>query len=304
MHFDNTSNKIIENLITPNTKVVIGVSGWSDSMYLLYKLKTFWKEKNYNPDHLHIVTCNHNIRSESTEEVGKVRDFAETHPCTIVSYQETKKSEDTLRTRRHQEFIKLCHWIHAHYLFLGHHLDDRIETTILNILRGCGVNGIQWMQIEQTHYIDPDITVVRPLLFLEKKTIREECHRKNIPYYEDHTNTDPLVSQRNYIRGIMDSIPQKENIVRSIQNLYTFLDDKEQWKEWKLKEKWLFLSIKAGERESTTLYSLYKEQGITINPRSTTLAGLSEQLKKPGSKVHYQWITIRAYSYWSVIETS
>lgn len=304
MHSNNINNKTIENLITQDTKVVVGVSGWCDSMYLLYKLKTFWKEKRYNPDHLHIITCNHNIRSESVEEVEKVRKFAEPYPCTIVSYQEKKKSEDSLRKRRHQEFIKLCHWIQAQYLFLGHHLDDRIETTLLNILRGCGISGIQGMQVEQIHYLDPDITVVRPLLFLEKKTIRKECDRNKIPYYEDYTNTNPLVSQRNYIRGVMDSIPQKESIVRSMQNLYTFLDDKEQWKEWMLKEKWLFLSIKAGERENKALYSLYKEQGITINPRSTTLARLSEQLKKPGSKIHYQWITIRAYSYWSVIEIS
>lgn len=273
-------------------------------MYLLYKLKTFWKEKNYNPDHLHIITCNHNVRSESQEEVQKVKEFAEPHPCTIVSYNGKKKSEDSLRTRRHQEFIKLCHSTQANHLFLGHHLDDRIETTVLNILRGCGINGIQGMQIEQSHYLDPNITVVRPLLFLEKKTIRKDCNTQHIPYYEDYTNKDPSISQRNQIRGLIESIPQQENIRRSMQNLYDFLDNRESWKGWKLKEKWLFLSIKAGERENTTLYSLYKSQDITINPRSTTLARLWEQLKNPGSKVQYQWITIRAYSYWSVIEVS
>ena len=275
-------------------------------MYLLHELKRFWKEKKYEPEHLHVITCDHCTRPETKEEIKIVTEFSYPHNCTVVSYIGEKKSEETLRERRHNEFIHLCKQEWSSMLFLGHHFDDRVETSILNMIRGCGIEGMQWMKIKHTHYKDKTIIIVRPLLFIDKVKIMQKCEENNIKYCTDPTNINISISKRNKIRSELDKIPESKNIKKSFSLLYEFLDKKNnEW--WKGKGKiseleiGILYKIKAWERTSSKLYDLYISYNIVINPRSTTLDNLARQLTKNGSKIWYQWITIRAYWYGSVI---
>lgn len=272
-------------------------------MYLLYKLKSFWKEKWYKIENLHILTCNHQTRIETSEEIQKVISFAHPHPYTVSTYYWTNKSENHLRTWRHNEFINACLANQSIYLLLWHHLDDRIETSILNIMRGCGIEGIQSMKEVDKHYLNESIHIFRPLISWSKAEIENECKKNNIPYSIDKSNYDVSTSKRNRIRYELFHNKDSNNIRTSLKRLYKFLDN---WKNNDKKAAKTEIGIlhytKAWERNEEKLYDIYRTYQITINPRSNTLSSLSSKLQKPGSKISYQWLIIRSYSYGSVIE--
>jgi tRNA(Ile)-lysidine synthase TilS/MesJ len=105
-------------------------------------------------------------------------------------------------------------------LIIGHNLTDRIETSLMNMRRGCQVRGFVNMKVQEgkkwsksgqkvvkdqilhTHY--PSLVTryhfLRPLLQYSKKQVQEYCDEHKIPYMIDASNADITVSQRNRIR--------------------------------------------------------------------------------------------------------
>lgn len=304
-----TVSEIIMTTIPHDQTVVVWVSWWPDSMYLLYQLKTFWKEKKYDPKNLHIISCNHQTRNNLHQEMKSVKGYCIEHQRTEKTYTGKEKTEQALRQRRHQVFIDYCHQHNSSSLLLWHHLDDRIETTLLNIIRWCGTQGIQAFWVREAHFLDPQITIIRPLIEMQKKEILTECKNKSIPYHVDPTNTDEKVSQRNMMRRFLEECGKKDAIVRSIQKLYHTLDTIEtppiiiESNTLLPLANWMHLiNICAGEWTDTLLYNLFWYYTITINPRSETLKKLSQQLMKSWNSIQYQGLLITSYKYWSTIQ--
>ena len=207
-----------------------------------------------------MICCNHNTREWLTEEITQVNSYSIWCRFHTASYVGTNFSETELRKWRHQQYIDLCHTVSSTILFLWHHLDDRIETTILNIKRWCWLDGIYSFSLLEEHFIDNSIRIVRPLISITKEEIIKECNTKTIPYSIDPTNNDINISKRKRL-----------------------------------------INICAWERNKELLYQIFKDHGITINPRSPTLDQLSLQLWKSSNKITYQWLAIYAYKYWSVV---
>lgn len=53
----------------------------------------------------------------------------------------------------------------------------------------------------QKHHLLDEKEVVRPLLFLSKEKIKNLADELGIPYFEDKSNDDNLVSRRNLVRN-------------------------------------------------------------------------------------------------------
>lgn len=75
---------------------------------------------------------------------------------------------------------------------LAHHADDRIESLLINILRGTGIRGMQGMPSKRGRYI-------RPLIDFRKQEILDHAKRYEIPFREDASNSKTDY-QRNWIR--------------------------------------------------------------------------------------------------------
>jgi len=63
----------------------------------------------------------------------------------------------------------------------AHHLDDSIETFFINLLRGTGIAGLQGIPAKQGN-------IIRPLLFANKKMIRQYAEKENLQWREDSSN--------------------------------------------------------------------------------------------------------------------
>ena len=68
-------------------------------------------------------------------------------------------------------------------LATAHHLDDKIETVVMNILRGCGLRGFAGIEYKNGN-------IIRPLLDIRKSEILDFLNENGIEFCTDETNTD------------------------------------------------------------------------------------------------------------------
>lgn len=313
----NTIKTYLNEIITFAQPIVLWVSGGPDSIYLLATIQQRRKEQSRDPSLIHILSCDHNTRENTKNEVLLVKSLSKKNTFHSVIYSWDEYNEEVLRKRRHQNFITHCKEIGAKFLLLWHHLDDRIETTLLNLKRGCGQEWFLWIKLLSDHFLDKDIRIIRPLLFMTKKEILTEVERLQLPYSEDPTNQDITYSARNLIRNIIGKYLSSEWRYRSFNKLYKNIEEQKTYEKkilvhenkdniiqlYKQQENTYLTNIKYGERTPDIVYEIYKKLWISINPRSETLNNLSKNLNnKSGNKISYQWVMIQSYQYASIIK--
>ena len=91
------------------------------------------------------------------------------------------------RELRYQWFDKLKREQGFTHLLTAHHLDDQLETFLINLGRGSGIKGLCGI---------PDHLILRPLLAVSKKDILAYAKEKNISWREDASN-----AQDDYLRN-------------------------------------------------------------------------------------------------------
>lgn len=299
----------IQNHIKPQEHIAIAVSGGPDSMALLHLMQTLWNEKGWDLGNLHILTCDHNTRENTKEETLLVSSASRNSSFQCFTYTWDDFSEQTLRLRRHQNFITYCHTHTITKILTWHHLDDRIETSLLNMKRGSNIAGIEWITLSDHHFLDHNITLLRPLIDHNKEEILYYCQENHISYSTDPTNTNTEVSERNLIRKIIHDHFNTPNFYHSRNNLYDHLKQHElnliQTNHINIipQHNHDLITITCGQRTPNELYNLYHYYTITLNPRSTTLEELCKQLNaRSGNKISYQGLIITAYTYASTVK--
>lgn len=116
------------------------------------------------------------------------------------------KSEESLRDWRYEQLEKLKKTLKEKncykniFFILAQHQDDLLETRLLRLLRGTGLEGLSAMELWKAYKL-------RPLLGVNKKDILVYAHEKNLQWIEDPSNhsDDPL---RNWLRN--NWLPQLE----------------------------------------------------------------------------------------------
>ena len=146
---------IIKNsLINNNDKIVVAVSGGPDSMCLLNvlcDLKNTFKEKYNICYELFVAHVNHMIREESEYEKEYVENFCKLKNIPFYYLKkdvkkiskELKISEEACgRMVRYDFFEEVREKTNSTIIATAHNLNDDVETILLNIIRGTGLNGL------------------------------------------------------------------------------------------------------------------------------------------------------------------
>ena len=106
-------------------------------MVVASQILYFYHQNELNLTKVHIAHCNHKIRSESETEAKFMSDFFSGLDFHLFERKDLKNNdENSLRNRRYSQFSSLQKSTKASYIFLGHHLNDRVESTFLNLMRG------------------------------------------------------------------------------------------------------------------------------------------------------------------------
>ena len=200
-------------------KIAVAVSGGVDSVALLHWMAALCGEK---------VVClhvNHGLRAAAETETQYVRDLCKklNVPCHIFYWDGEKPEtgiEDAARLARYKMMTDFCHENDIGFIATAHQADDQIETFLMNLGRGSGVYGLAAMRGEGLMF---GIKIIRPLLGVFRRELREYCDSRGIKYFSDEMNDDPHYT-RVRIRQNRHLICEKlgvsdERILTAIQNL-------------------------------------------------------------------------------------
>ncbi len=104
----------------------------------------------------------------------------------------------------------------------AHHLNDSIETMLLNLIKGAGINGITGIKPVNDY-------IIRPLLFTDKNAIYSYLKDHNIKYRKDETNERDDY-QRNYLRNriiplLQDLNPSLTQTLKNELNIFQCVAD-------------------------------------------------------------------------------
>ncbi len=195
--------KLLKSLELGDKDIILAVSWGADSMIVASQILYFYHKNGLDLNKIHIAHCNHKIRPESEDEAKFMSDFFSGLDFHLYERKNLKNNdENSLRNRRYSQFSSLQKSTKTSYIFLGHHLNDRVESTFLNLMRGSWINGfLNMREVENHHLLPNECKVCRPLLETSKSEILNTCNEAWIPFFEDKTNQDVSVSRRNRVRN-------------------------------------------------------------------------------------------------------
>ncbi len=184
-----------EKLFPLNARIIVALSGGADSVALLRILHTL----GYDCEAAH---CNFHLRgAESDRDEMFVRKLCKTmriplHTIDFATEQyaiEKKISiEMAARELRYQWFAEIKEKTKANVIAVAHHQDDSVETVLLNLIRGTGINGLLGIRPKNGD-------IVRPLLCISRKEITDYLQNAKQEYMTDSTNLQDEYT-RNKIR--------------------------------------------------------------------------------------------------------
>jgi tRNA(Ile)-lysidine synthase len=198
-------------LFASDDKIILAVSGGIDSVVMCH---LFYQAKF----HFAIAHCNFGLRGDESDEDElfvkklakkyKVPFYADHLDAAAFAEQEKISIQMAARTLRYKWFDSLLDSEGYHYIATAHHLNDSVETLLLNITRGTGIAGL--------HGIQPKVKrLIRPLLFADKDEIYAYVVENQLGWREDSSNQS-VKYQRNLIRH--EVIPLLKKINPSLEN--------------------------------------------------------------------------------------
>lgn len=183
------------HLLERKGRYLVALSGGADSVALLLVLK----QLGYNVEAVH---CNFNLRGA---ESHRDEDFCvslchheqvelhRVHFDTLTYAAQHKMSIETAaRELRYRYFENLRKDICADGVCVAHHRDDQVETVLMHILRGCGLQGLTGMAPRNG-------AVIRPMLCVTRGEIEMWLNKQSQAYVIDSTNHKPDAT-RNKLR--------------------------------------------------------------------------------------------------------
>lgn len=258
------------HMIQPQDKIVVAVSGGPDSITLLSVLNNL--RTKYNLD-LVVAHVNHKIRKEAIIDEEYVQEF-----CNKINVEFFVKSidvkelannnkiglEEAGRNVRYDFFEEVLEKTNSNKIAIAHNKNDSVETIIMNIFRGTGVQGLKGIEpIMENKFI-------RPLIECEKPEIEKYCEIKKLNPKIDKTNFENDYT-RNKIRNVVIPYIKKEfnpNIISTITRLSEVINRDDEYLNKVTKEKYLNLLI---EKKDTEIILNLKEFNLLENSLKSRL---------------------------------
>ena len=223
------------NLIQNNDKIILAVSGGPDSIAMLnclFNLKIKLEEKENLRFQIYVAHVNHMIREEAKSDETYVQElcdklnipfFSKSIDVKKIAYNNKMGIEEAGRIERYNFFNEVMEKTNGNKIAIAHNKNDKIETIIMHLLRGTGLNGLIGLEpIKNNKYI-------RPLLECSRQEIEEYCEKNNLNPKIDKTNFDNTYT-RNKIRNIVIPYIKQEfnpNIVETLDRLSDLVKEEE-----------------------------------------------------------------------------
>ncbi|MDZ7588872.1 MAG: tRNA lysidine(34) synthetase TilS [Parasphingorhabdus sp.] len=177
--FAKSLNAIAPSLMTGNDRLGIAVSGGPDSLALLLLAQDLL------PGRVDAATVDHGLRPESRAEAGQVAEICASRgiPHKILTPAEpiTGSLQSAARKTRYDLLYRWAEERQLSYIATAHHADDQLETLVMRLLRGSGIDGLAGIRARRG-------TLIRPLLGFTKAELIGYLAEQGISPVADPSN--------------------------------------------------------------------------------------------------------------------
>jgi len=227
--FKNQLEKLVKN--PENHSYLLAVSGGADSMVLA----SLFQGSGLTYQVAHI---NYKLRGEDSDLDQKtVQDFCEKNHVQFHLYEvseKDKKPENSIqlwaREIRYRFFKEIREQENLDFLVTAHHLNDQLETFIINLSKASGISGLSGIPAGRNN-------TIRPLLHFSKEEIYEYAEKNKIDFREDLSNkkSDYL---RNKIRNeiVPKLLETNEHFLENFKKSSSYLNQTRDFVEKQIEE--------------------------------------------------------------------
>lgn len=143
------------------------------------------------------LTVNHGLRAAAVEEVKQVKQWLEGRgiPTRILDWTGPHPKtgiQEAARNARYQLMEAACQEAGIGGLLLGHQLEDQLETLLMRLSKGSGLDGLSAMQgvgdLGQ-------LRLLRPLLSVRRQLLRDYLDAQDQRWIDDPSNENPLYTR-------------------------------------------------------------------------------------------------------------
>ncbi|MGK4567917.1 tRNA lysidine(34) synthetase TilS [Flavobacterium sp. 3HN19-14] len=259
-------------------RLLLAVSGGIDSMVLVDLFKEL-------PFEIALAHCNFKLRGEESDDDQLfVENYAKEHKLQLFITQfdtQTFASDYKLsiqvaaRKLRYSWFYELLETEKFDFLLTAHHADDVIETFLINLSRGTGLDGL-------TGIPQQNDKIIRPLLPFSREEMEQYAIENKIQWREDSTNASDKYL-RNKIRQQLVPVLKQINPAfhNSFQNTLEYLQQ----------------SQSMADDASRIVY-----RKVVTDEEGSKIIHLPELMQLPNYKAYlYQWLKPFGFSAWNDI---
>ena len=190
--------------------LVVAVSGGPDSLALLDLLYQIKEQYRFRLLAAHL---DHQLRLDSFKEEKVISAYCQNKSIELISEKWPKSLqplvgvEAAARKYRYDFLVKIMRNYQGDYLLTAHHMDDLLENILLKFIRSGNpseMNSLKAISKMQ------GMTLLRPLLNVQKADLLEYDKKNHIPYVIDQTNNEDD-TLRNKLRHHVIPLLKKEN---------------------------------------------------------------------------------------------
>ncbi|MBQ4821111.1 tRNA lysidine(34) synthetase TilS [Aquimarina sp. MMG016] len=200
------------------SKVLVACSGGLDSVVLARLCKELGLEFG-------IAHCNFKLRGEESDgDEAFVKNLAGqwSVPYYIEHYNTEEYADKNnisiqvaARNIRYSWFIVLSDQYEYDYVLTAHHADDNLETFLINLSRGTGIDGL-------TGIPEVNDIFIRPLLPFSRDRILEYANQNNVKWREDSSNKTTKYLRNNFRHTV---VPELKSVnPQFLKNFQTTLE--------------------------------------------------------------------------------
>lgn len=171
------------DLIENNDRIAVGLSGGKDSIFLslILKLLQMHSKKEFYLKAVYVdpgFPVQDNIKNIHvfTDELELDLHIIETKIADYITSNKSDKPCSKCAHFRKGAIIDYMKKNDLNKLALGHHLDDAVETFLLNIIYSGQLRALQPLR----YLSENQINIIRPLIYLRESTIRSEIKKRDI----------------------------------------------------------------------------------------------------------------------------
>jgi tRNA(Ile)-lysidine synthase len=206
---------VLDRRVKPHSRLCVGLSGGLDSVVLFDVLRHLRDERCFDLCAVHV---NHQLspRAAAWAELCSAlcRNAGVPLHVEAIALERDRGTgvEAAARRARYAVYTRQA----VDFIVLAHHLDDQVETILLQLLRGAGVKGLKGMTEVSFHKGEAIVPAryrgslegaeqitrpafLRPLLEVPRSTLEAYARAHSLPWVEDESNFN-LRFDRNFVR--------------------------------------------------------------------------------------------------------